>query len=89
MDKIFCQINLFDKNQTIYLVKSGDDIKPIAEISVEEIADFIYKYCYNNNVYNVRLKGNVEYINEIIKAPIKQKEVEVYSNNKIEIEVMD
>ena len=57
--------------------------------SVEEIADFIYKYCYNNNVYNVRLKGNVEYINEIIKAPIKQKEVEVYSNNKIEIEVIN
>ena len=89
MDKIFCQINLFDKSQTIYLVKSEDDIKPIAEISVEEIADFVYKYCYNNNIYNVTFKGDVEYINEIIKIPIKQKEAEVYSNNKIEIEVIN
>lgn len=89
MDKIFCQINLFDKNQTIYWVKNGNDIKPIANIPVEEIADFIYRYCYNNNVYNVKFKGNVEYINEIIKTPIKQKEAEVYSNNKIEIEVIN
>ena len=71
------------------MVKSGDDINPIAEISVEEIADFVYKYCYNNNVYNVTFKGDVEYINEIIKAPIKQKEIEIYSNNKIEIEVIN
>lgn len=89
MDKIFCQINLFDLNQTIYQIKSENDIKVIAKIPTEQVAIFIYNYCYNNNIYRVKFKGDIDYINEVIKAPIQQKEIETYSNNKIEIEVIN
>jgi hypothetical protein len=43
--------------------------------------------CYNLNTYNVKLRGNKEYINGLIEQ-IHNFEINLYGENKINIEVM-
>ena len=86
MPVIMCDINLGTMQQTVYHI-TGSEARPVSNVPLDYLNEIIPSICYNLNTYNVRLRGNKEYINGLIEQ-IHNFEINLYGENKINIEVM-
>lgn len=88
MKRIYCELHLFDLNQTIYLVDPTTGLKEqLAATTMENLPEVISAICDNKQIYKVLLTGNSilsAAVSEDILAYAKQH----YSWNKIEVEVL-
>jgi len=83
---IVCDINLGVLNQTISHVGDGFS-KIVATAPIDLLGEVFPALCYNLNTYDIKIKGNKEYLSDLIGA-IKENEMYTYSANKINIEVI-
>ena len=88
MKRVYCEIHMFDLNQSIYIVDPETGAKDcIAMTTLEELPEVISAICDSQKVYNVTLSGNSVFgaaVSEDILAYSKKH----YSWNNIEVEVL-
>ena len=88
MKRVYCELHMFDLNQTIYIVDPEVGAKEaIAITTMEELPEVISAICDSQKVYKVMLTGNSVYgaaVSEDIVAYSKRH----YSWNNIEVEVL-
>lgn len=84
MNKIVCGINLFGYSH--FFICRGENSEAAMKhlTSIEEVSNTISNLIDQNQIYNIHLFGNEEYIGEIV-ANIKQ--FTVYHNQDLIIEV--
>ena len=86
MEKIYCELHLFDLNQNIYIVNE-DNIECVAQTTMEELPEVISAICDAKHIYKVTLAGNSVFgaaVSEDILAYSKKH----YNWNNIEVEVL-
>ena len=86
MSLIFCDINLGLLNQVINY-SDENETKIIATAPIDNLVDVFPALCYNLNTYDIKLKGNKEFLSGLVEE-IKENEMYTYSTNKINIEVI-
>jgi hypothetical protein len=80
MDKtIVVKINMFTFTQSVYL-PSGE----IKKTTLNQLSDFVRDACYENEVYNVELRGPAVYIPKVARD-IQEAEMTKYGESKIKI----
>ena len=88
MKKVYCELHMFDLNQTIYIVNPEVGSKEaVAVATMEELPEVISAICDAKKVFKVTLAGNSVYgaaVAEDLLAYSKKH----YSWNNIEVEVM-
>lgn len=83
---IFCKINMFDAQQTVYKIDgSGRNI--VATADMENLGHTIATACENAACYNVRLDGNRAYTEEIADDIRVTYSLMYHNNREINIEV--
>ena len=88
MKKIFCNINLFDLHQQVYLIDTDANKEDcIGLTELDKIPEMICSLCDNKKVYKVILSGNKEYNNKLSNNILEYSKMN-YNNNNIEIEVI-
>lgn len=85
MSLIYCNINLFDSDQVIYMIQNNEE-KEIAKVPLDFLDKSLTGLCYNKNIFNIHLFGIDAFVNEIAEKINKYEELN-YSNNKIKVEV--
>ncbi len=88
MKRIYCELHMFDLNQTIYLVDPETGHKEaIAVTTMEELPEVISAICDSQKVYKVMLTGN-----SVFGAAVAEDVVTFskrhYNWNNIEVEVL-
>ena len=86
MQVIYCNINIFDYDQSIYVVENQDS-KLIAKVPFIGFGKAIPSLCDEKNIYNVRLFCNVAGMAEQAADAIVEEEIKKYGKTKIDIEV--
>lgn len=86
MQIIFCDVNLGVMQQTIAHIGDGF-VKQVASAPIDCLEEIIPSMCYNLNTFNVKLRGNQEYLEGLIQN-IYSFETALYGENKINIEVI-
>lgn len=88
MKRVYCELHMFDLNQTIYIADPSTGVKEeIAMATIEELPEVISAVCDTKGVYKVLLTGNSIFgaaVSEDILAYSKKH----YNWNNIEVEVM-
>lgn len=88
MKRVYCEINMFDLHQNVYVVDSSTGNKEcVAITTLEELPEVISAICDAREVYKVTLAGNSIYgaaVFEDILAYSKKH----YNQNNIEVEVI-
>ena len=88
MKKVYCELHLFNLDQTIYVVDPESGYKEqIAMTTMEELPEVINAICDSRDIHKVWLSGNSVFgaaIKEDVLAYAKQH----YSWNNIEVEVL-
>jgi hypothetical protein len=80
MDKrIVVNLNLFIIQQSIYLPNGQ-----ICYGSFHELAEMIPALCYENEVYDVLVRGQNEYVKKLI-LDVEKQEISKYKDHKINI----
>ena len=59
----------------------------VARVPIDYLNEIIPAMCYNLNTYEVKLSGNKDYLEGLIEN-IHANEMMIYSENKINIEVI-
>lgn len=85
MNTIFCNINLFDLNQSILLL-SEDKYMPIGQSDFQDLGSTIALLCDTYQVNNVQLIGHSEYA-QVVKRDILTFSKMNYNNNNIEVTI--
>ena len=85
MQVVYCRINLFDVDQTIYLIKNGEE-KEIAKAPLEHLDSTLAALCHEKQVFNVHLFGLQDFVIDVAKN-INKTEGLMFSQNKIKVEV--
>lgn len=80
---IYCNINLFDYDQEIYLVKDGDS-HLIAKTPMQELGKVLPGLCYSKDVYTVYITAPVPEIAIQAMRKTEEEEMKQYSASKIE-----
>ena len=57
MSLIYCNINLFDYNQDIYMMTDEGKKELICQVTTNEVSDAIAAASANHNIYNIKLYG--------------------------------
>lgn len=83
---IYCKINIFDLKQTVYKITPNSN-EMIASVEMEHLGHTIATACENNNCFNVRLNGNIEYVKEIADDIRVTYALMYNKNQEINIEV--
>lgn len=83
---IFCDVCMFDRETSIFLVDVSGSANRIASVPTNELSDALVNCCYSNNANKIHFVGQEEYINGIM-AEIKVIEGLNYNLDKIEFEV--
>ena len=86
MQVIYCNINIFDYDQEIYLVTSGDS-KLIAKVPFTELGKAMPGLCHDKATYHVHLFCNVPGMAQQAADAIYSNEMTKYGKNKIEVEI--
>ena len=88
MKRIYCELHLFDLNQSIYLVDpSTGEKESLAVATMEELAEVISAICDNKQIYKVLLTGN-SVLSNIVSEEILAYSKKHYNWNNIEVEVI-
>lgn len=86
MQVIYCNINIFDYDQEIYLVTGGDS-KLIARVPFTELGKAMPGLCVDKATYNVHLFCNIPGMAQQAAESIVANEMNKYGRNKIEVEI--
>ena len=88
MQRVYCELHMFDLNQTVYIVSpSTGEKEAIAITTMEELPEVISAICDAKKIYKVLLTGNSIFgaaVSEDIIAYSKKH----YNWNNIEVEVL-
>lgn len=83
---LFSPVSTFSLNQNIYLCRD-DEITPLGSADTWDLARSITTMCHINQIFNVKLAGNMDYL-EAIEADIHEIETLNYSTNNIKVEMV-
>ena len=88
MKRVYCELHMFDLEQTVYIVDpSTGNKEQVAITTMEELPEIISAICDNRQIYKVMLTGNSIFgaaVAEDVVAYSKKH----YSWNNIEVEVL-
>lgn len=88
MKKIFCELNIFDLEQKVYVIDDETGERDIVAIAmVEELPAAISALSSENQIPNVVLSGNFTYSSLISENIIAYSKLN-YNNNEIKVEVL-
>ena len=88
MRVMYCNINIFDYDQSIYVL-DGDDSHLIARVPFQHLGRTVPELCYTNGVYTIKLNCTVPGMAKQAAESIYSEAAKKYGNNhKIDIEVM-
>lgn len=85
MQVIYCRINLFDADQTIYLIKDGEE-KEIAKAPLEYLDGTLAALCHDKEVFDIHLFGLQDFVTDIATKISKTEDL-MFSQNRIKVEV--
>jgi len=91
MPLIYCNINIFDYDQSIYVLDSdnGGASHLIARVPFQHLGTAMPELCYTNNIYTVRLNCSIPGMAQQAADAIYAGAAKKYGNNhKIDIEVL-
>lgn len=83
---IFCKINMFDAQQTVYKV-DGAGRSVVATVDMDNLGHTIATTCETTGCYNVRLDGAPAYTEEIADDIRVTYSLMYHKNQEINIEV--
>jgi hypothetical protein len=87
MPIIYCDINIFDYDQGIYLLEDGKS-KLLARVPAGEIGRAIPDICYDKDVYNVHISCNIPGMaKQAAEAIYRQEELRYNVIHKIDVEI--
>lgn len=85
MSIIVCGVNIFDYDQTVYLMDSDGKMENLGKSTYDNLDHFITTMCNEHKVYKVKLKGLLQYTSPL-KKRIETESVARYGK-KIEVEI--
>ena len=89
MKKIFCNINMFDLEQLVYIIDDETDGKDIVAMStIEELPATISALSSEMGIADVVLSGNIVTYNTLLSDNIIQYSKLNYNQNEIKVEVV-
>lgn len=89
MKKIFCNVNMFDLEQLIYIIDDETDGKDIVAMStIEELPATISALSNEMGIADVVLSGNIVTYNTLLSDNIIQYSKLNYNQNEIKVEVV-
>lgn len=89
MKKIFCNVNMFDLEQLIYIIDDETDGKDIVAMStIEELPATISALSSEMGIADVVLSGNIVTYNTLLSDNIIQYSKLNYNQNEIKVEVV-
>lgn len=86
MQVIYCNINIFDYDQEIYLVK-GENSRLIAKVPFTDLGKAMPGLCEDKSTYKVHLFCNVPGMAQQAAESIAANEIKKYGQSKIEVEI--
>ena len=86
MQVIYCNINIFDYDQQVYLVTGGDS-KLIAKVPFTDLGKAMPMLCQDKATFKVHLFCNVPGMAQQAADAIISIEMAKYGRNKIEVEI--
>ena len=88
MRVMYCNINIFDYDQSIYML-DGDNSHLIARVPFQHLGKTMPELCYSNNIYTVKLNCSVPGMAQQAADAIYTEAAKKYgSNHQIDIEVL-
>lgn len=66
MPLIYCNLNLFDYNQNIYIIKEDGNKSEALLAPTEEVGLAIASICNERKIYNIELRGIEEYVLNVV-----------------------
>lgn len=88
MPVIYCSINIFDYDQSIYML-DGDKSRLLARAPVSDLGKAIPDICYDKGIYSVRLSCNIPGMAQQAAEAIYTYEGKQYNIiHKIDVEVV-
>jgi len=82
MSIIYCNINIFDYDQEIYLVK-GENSHLIARVPFTNLGKSLPGLCYTKGVYDVHIACNVPGMAKQAIQKAEEEEMKQYKASKI------
>lgn len=82
--KIFCNINDFDLNQTLYLIGEGQ-MQQLGVVPTASLAQVIVAACIQYSANTIQLSGSRQYLEGLIQ---NIQIIPSYSTHNIKIEVI-
>ena len=85
MSVIACGVNIFDYDQTVYLMDNDGKMEILGKSTYDNLDHFITTMCNEHKVYRVQLKGLVQYTSQL-KKRIEAEGVARYGK-RIEVKI--
>lgn len=87
MSMIYCNIQPFVAEQSIYIIKEDGRQVLAGKTPLEHLYQVIPEICYEKDCYEVKLACSVGPIAQETSENLLKEEVKKYSANKIKVEV--
>lgn len=87
MSQIICNVNVFDLNQTIYLIDEYNAQNVIKTTNLTILGNDIAKVCQQKKCYKVHLFGSQVYLEDMVIPQIKEYLGSTFGLDKLELEV--
>ena len=85
MPIITCGVNIFDYDQTVYLLDDEGKSQPLGKSTYDNLDHFITTVCNEHGVYKVKLGGLTQYTSQL-KKRIEKESIARYGK-KIEVDI--
>ena len=87
MSQIICNVNVFDLNQTIYLIDEYNAQNVIKTTNLTILGNVIAKVCQQKKCYKVHLFGSQVYLEDMVIPQIKEYLGSTFGLDELELEV--
>lgn len=88
MSVIYCNINIFDYDQSIYILDENNKPHLIARVPFTNLGGSVPHLCYDKGVFDVKLSCNIPGMAQQAAESIYTQAAKQYGNNhKIDVEV--
>ena len=87
MSQIICNVNVFDLNQTIYLIDEYNAQNVIKTTNLTILGNDIAKICKQKKCYKVHLFGSQVYLEDMVIPQIKEYLGSTFGLDELELEV--